>query len=95
MELHELLIDLFDRIPSTSTRPSTGSMPTRLDHSARADGANPIGWLVWHLTRVQDDHIADILAAGAGVGTGQLGGRASASPPIRRTLATATPGRTS
>ena len=26
-----------------------------------ADGTNPIGWLVWHLTRVQDDHIADIL----------------------------------
>lgn len=22
--------------------------------------ANPIGWLVWHLTRVQDDHIADV-----------------------------------
>ncbi|HEU5108625.1 MAG TPA: DinB family protein, partial [Micromonosporaceae bacterium] len=20
--------------------------------------ANPIGWLVWHLTRVQDDHVA-------------------------------------
>jgi hypothetical protein len=23
-------------------------------------GANPIGWLVWHLTRVQDDHVADL-----------------------------------
>ena len=22
--------------------------------------ANPIGWLVWHLTRVQDDHVADV-----------------------------------
>jgi hypothetical protein len=22
--------------------------------------ANPIGWLVWHLARVQDDHIADV-----------------------------------
>jgi hypothetical protein len=26
-------------------------------------GANSIGWLVWHLTRVQDDHIADLLDA--------------------------------
>lgn len=22
--------------------------------------ANPIGWLVWHLTRIQDDHLADL-----------------------------------
>jgi len=24
------------------------------------DEANTIGWLVWHLSRVQDDHIADV-----------------------------------
>lgn len=24
------------------------------------EGGNPIGWLVWHLTRVQDDHVADV-----------------------------------
>jgi hypothetical protein len=24
------------------------------------EGANSIAWLVWHLTRVQDDHIADV-----------------------------------
>ena len=35
-------------------------MPTHL-MTPPADGANPIGWLIWHLTRVQDDHIADIL----------------------------------
>ena len=23
-------------------------------------GANPIGWLAWHLLRVQDDHVADV-----------------------------------
>ncbi|GGK80768.1 mycothiol transferase [Mangrovihabitans endophyticus] len=28
-----------------------------------ADGANSIGWLVWHLARVQDSHIADLLDA--------------------------------
>ncbi len=27
----------------------------------RADGdANSIAWLVWHLTRIQDDHVADV-----------------------------------
>ena len=29
--------------------------------AARLDtGANSIAWLVWHLTRVQDDHVADV-----------------------------------
>ncbi|MBA2282545.1 MAG: DUF664 domain-containing protein, partial [Acidimicrobiia bacterium] len=25
------------------------------------EGANPIGWLVWHLTRIQDHHVAGLL----------------------------------
>ncbi|WP_069812169.1 mycothiol transferase [Streptomyces sp. TP-A0874] len=29
------------------------------DLNARLDGSNSIAWLVWHLTRVQDDHVAD------------------------------------
>ena len=30
----------------------------------RADGdANSIGWLVWHLSRVQDDHVAGVARA--------------------------------
>jgi uncharacterized damage-inducible protein DinB len=24
------------------------------------DGSNSIAWLVWHLTRIQDDHVADL-----------------------------------
>jgi uncharacterized damage-inducible protein DinB len=28
---------------------------------APAPGANSIGWLVWHLTRIQDDHVADVM----------------------------------
>ena len=27
---------------------------------APAPGANTIAWLVWHLTRVQDSHVADV-----------------------------------
>lgn len=27
---------------------------------APAPGANPIAWLVWHLTRVQDDHVSEV-----------------------------------
>jgi Protein of unknown function (DUF664) len=30
------------------------------DLTRRPEGAgNPVGWLVWHLARVQDDHVAD------------------------------------
>lgn len=28
---------------------------------APVPGANPIGWLVWHLSRVQDHHVAELL----------------------------------
>ncbi|MBA2282546.1 MAG: DinB family protein, partial [Acidimicrobiia bacterium] len=28
------------------------------------EGANPIGWLVWHLTRIQDHHVARLLEGG-------------------------------
>jgi hypothetical protein len=39
-------------------------MPTgygRASCCTAADGANSIGWLVWHLTRVQDHHLAELL----------------------------------
>lgn len=54
----DLLTDAFDRI-----RDSTARVIDRLsdaDLTFRADpDANSIAWIVWHLTRVQDDHIAD------------------------------------
>lgn len=38
--------------------PSTG-FRLRSSHSAPHGQANSIAWLVWHLTRIQDDHVAD------------------------------------
>ncbi|WP_141014930.1 mycothiol transferase [Nocardioides sambongensis] len=29
-------------------------------HASPGNGANTIGWLIWHLSRVQDDHIAGV-----------------------------------
>jgi uncharacterized damage-inducible protein DinB len=53
-----ILIDGFDRIAQTVHRVLDGldadTAVFRID-----DQANSIAWLVWHLTRVQDDHIAD------------------------------------
>ncbi|MWA04654.1 DUF664 domain-containing protein [Actinomadura sp. LD22] len=58
----ELLTDAFDRIQEVVRDAVDGLTPDQL--SLRPDAeANPIAWLVWHLTRVQDDHIAD--AAGS------------------------------
>jgi hypothetical protein len=55
----DLLVDAFDRIRDTATQVLDGADETQL--TARvAGGANPIGWLVWHLARVQDDHVAGL-----------------------------------
>lgn len=59
MRANEVLIDAFERIRGDVHGALAGLAPADLAH--RVDpGANPIGWLVWHLTRVQDDHVADL-----------------------------------
>jgi Protein of unknown function (DUF664) len=53
----QLLTDAFGRIRGVVHRVVDGLTPEQLAH--RLDDANSIAWLVWHLTRVQDDHISD------------------------------------
>lgn len=58
----ELLVDAFERVQESVREAVEGltreQLATQLDSRA-----NSVGWLVWHLTRVQDDHVAD--AAGS------------------------------
>ena len=58
MDSSGILIDGFDRIAQSVHRVLDGLDPDagmfRIDEQA-----NSIAWLVWHLTRVQDDHVAD------------------------------------
>jgi hypothetical protein len=55
----ELLIDGFGRIHEQVHRVVDGLSPE--DLAFRIDGtANSIAWLVWHLTRIEDDHIAGV-----------------------------------
>jgi uncharacterized damage-inducible protein DinB len=55
----ELLVDGFSRIHGIVHRTVDGLDEEHL--TARLDpDANTIAWLVWHLTRVQDDHVADL-----------------------------------
>ena len=60
MELSELLIDVFDRIAEHVNEAVSGLDLDAL-HTAPEPGSNPIAWLVWHLTRVQDHHVAEIV----------------------------------
>jgi len=52
-----LLIDGFGRVRETVGDVLSGLTPDQLTYRVDPD-ANPISWLVWHLTRVQDDHVA-------------------------------------
>jgi uncharacterized damage-inducible protein DinB len=57
MNIAELLADAFDRIHGVVHATVEGLDPGQLVHRPTAE-ANTIAWLVWHLTRVQDDHVA-------------------------------------
>ena len=58
MTSSELLTDAFGRIREEVHHAVDGLSPADLTYRLDAD-ANSIAWLVWHLTRIQDDHIAD------------------------------------
>ena len=58
----DLLVDGFGRIRENVEDVLSGLTPSQLVHQV-APGANPISWLVWHLTRVQDDHVAKAFGA--------------------------------
>jgi hypothetical protein len=60
MDVAPLLLELFGRIPPLAHDAVDGLDAVSL--AARpGDGVNPIGWLVWHLTRVEDHHLSAIL----------------------------------
>ncbi|MFI0773840.1 DUF664 domain-containing protein [Streptomyces sp. NPDC021212] len=58
MKSADLLADAFGRVREAVHEAVEGLDPD--DLAVRLDsGANSIAWLVWHLTRVQDDHVSD------------------------------------
>lgn len=57
MAIAERLVDAFERIRDAVHPSVQGLTPDQL--AVRLDPeANSIAWLVWHLTRIQDDHLA-------------------------------------
>lgn len=59
MDTRDVLADAYGRIRQTVHHAAADLDAT--DLAFRPDpGANSVAWLVWHLTRIQDDHIAEI-----------------------------------
>ena len=55
----ELLLEEFSRIQGAVVKVLKNATVATLTFRADAD-ANTIAWLIWHLSRLQDDHIADL-----------------------------------
>jgi hypothetical protein len=59
MDISELLSDSLGRV-----RDDVREVVDGLEESQLAwrpdEGSNSIAWLVWHLTRIEDDHVADV-----------------------------------
>jgi hypothetical protein len=60
MDVASLLSELYGRIGPLAREAVDGLTPEQLAEEP-APGVNTIGWLVWHLTRIQDHHVAEIL----------------------------------
>jgi hypothetical protein len=59
MESRDLLVDAFGRVQGIVHAVVDGLSVEQLTHRPGPD-ANSIAWLVWHLTRIEDDHVADL-----------------------------------
>src|SRR5437588_13017319 len=62
MEVASLLLELYGRIPPLVRRAVDGLDLDRLTQPP-SPGTNTIAWLVWHISRVQDHHVAELLGA--------------------------------
>jgi DinB superfamily len=60
MDISALLLEIYGRIPPLAREAVDGVAPNRLVESP-SPGTNHIAWLVWHLARVQDSHVAELL----------------------------------
>ncbi|MBK5223080.1 MAG: DUF664 domain-containing protein [Acidimicrobiia bacterium] len=59
MDATEVLIDTFDRLPEL-VHGAVEALHAEHLTSAPREGANTIGWLIWHTARVQDAQIAHV-----------------------------------
>ena len=60
MEWRELIVDGYDRLPDFMKEVLAGLGMADLDRQPHRN-CNSLGWTAWHLTRVQDSQIADLM----------------------------------
>jgi uncharacterized damage-inducible protein DinB len=59
MSSSDLLVDGFERVRD-AVHPAVNGLSLEELSFRIDDGSNSIAWLVWHLTRIQDDHVAGL-----------------------------------
>lgn len=79
MDTAELMLDIYGRIPPIAEEAVDGLTADQLA-TAPAPGANTVGWLVWHLTRVQDHHVAELLGTDQIWATGEWAAQCGLDP---------------
>ncbi len=60
MSWRDLIVDGYDRLPEVMREVLAGLVIADLNRPPHPD-CNSIGWTAWHLTRVQDSQIADLM----------------------------------
>jgi hypothetical protein len=60
MKCQQLISSIYDRLTEGLERALVGLTQEDLNYQPRPD-SNSIGWLTWHLTRTQDQAIADLM----------------------------------
>jgi hypothetical protein len=60
MHWRDLVVDAYERLPGLMKETLSGLTVADLDWQPHRD-ANSIGWTAWHLARVQDAQIADVM----------------------------------
>jgi uncharacterized damage-inducible protein DinB len=59
LDTSDVLLDSFDRVREAVLEVLDGLNPDQLAFREGSE-ANSISWLVWHLTRIQDDHVCGV-----------------------------------
>lgn len=59
MDVKDVLTEAYGRIRDEVHAAVEGLSPEELNSRPSPD-SNSISWLVWHLTRIQDDHVAEV-----------------------------------
>jgi hypothetical protein len=79
VDVRSLLLDLYGRLP-----PLVDGAVDGLDVDSLVEppkpGANTIAWLVWHLSRVEDHHISELIGADQVWAGGRWAGRFGLGP---------------